>query len=365
MGKLRTLLAASALLWTCFDLSAQNPNFQYKFGDIEIAKPSIDEAAIGTFSLNAALDYLDKGAVAWARDQKCVSCHTTGTYMLIRPQLMEKAGKPSQELFEFFQSELKRQQARPREQLRFGSRSEEVIYLAAGLAQWDAHVAGKLSPTTEQALALMLDLQFPSGTWRVKDCWAPMESSPFHAATIAALAVATAPGWLGTPQTPELKRSVERLKEYLRSDQAQNDYDRVSLLWAASRMPDLLTSDQRQHLVDLVLRLQRPDGGWALRSFSPPEKWGSGIRVDRLSKEPDYEHPPSDGHMTGLAVLVLREAGLPKDDRRIQSGVEWLRANQRKSGRWWTRSLNTDNWQFITYSGTAYPLLALSLCDAL
>jgi hypothetical protein len=27
--------------------------------------------------------------------------------------------------------------------------------------------------------------------------------------------------------------------------------------------------------------------------------------------------------------------------------------------------LNRDGWQFITYSGTAYPLLALALCDAL
>jgi squalene-hopene/tetraprenyl-beta-curcumene cyclase len=46
-------------------------------------------------------------------------------------------------------------------------------------------------------------------------------------------------------------------------------------------------------------------------------------------------------------------------------GEAWLLRNQRQSGRWWTRSLNTDKWHFITYSGSAYPLLALSLCDAL
>jgi squalene-hopene/tetraprenyl-beta-curcumene cyclase len=50
---------------------------------------------------------------------------------------------------------------------------------------------------------------------------------------------------------------------------------------------------------------------------------------------------------------------------RIQKGISWLKSNQRASGRWWTRSLNTDSWHFITYSGTAFPLLALQLCDAL
>jgi squalene-hopene/tetraprenyl-beta-curcumene cyclase len=69
--------------------------------------------------------------------------------------------------------------------------------------------------------------------------------------------------------------------------------------------------------------------------------------------------------MTGLAIVALRKAGVPAGDPRIRRGVSWLLNNQRSSGRWWTRSLNRDGWQFITYSGTVYPLLALSLCDAL
>ena len=69
--------------------------------------------------------------------------------------------------------------------------------------------------------------------------------------------------------------------------------------------------------------------------------------------------------MTGLAIIVLREAGVPANDPRLQKGIGWLKSNQRASGRWWTRSLNTDAWHFITYSGTAFPLLALQMCDAL
>jgi hypothetical protein len=86
---------------------------------------------------------------------------------------------------------------------------------------------------------------------------------------------------------------------------------------------------------------------------------------------PNYElnqnskTPLSDGHMTGLAVLVLREAGVQVNDPRLQKGIQWLLTNQRESGRWWTRSLNTDKTHYITYSGTAYPLLALMKCGVL
>ena len=58
--------------------------------------------------------------------------------------------------------------------------------------------------------------------------------------------------------------------------------------------------------------------------------------------EPEFTDPPSDGQQTGLAIVALREAGVPALDTQIQRGLRWLESNQRESGRWWTRSLNTD-----------------------
>ena len=107
------------------------------------------------------------------------------------------------------------------------------------------------------------------------------------------------------------------------------------------------------------------DGGWSIRTFAAPDQWGSGNRAVKLRSESGFLKPASDGHMTGLAVLVLREAGVPAKDARLQKAVKWLLSNQRESGRWWTRSLNTDKYHYITYSGTAYPLLALMRCGAL
>ena len=118
-------------------------------------------------------------------------------------------------------------------------------------------------------------------------------------------------------------------------------------------------------LGDAALAHQRDDGGWSIRTFAAPESWGRGNRAAKLRAEPDFDTPASDGHMTGLAILALREAGVPADDEGIKRGIAWLQSNQRASGRWWTRSLNTDTWHFITYSGTTLPLLALHACNAL
>jgi squalene-hopene/tetraprenyl-beta-curcumene cyclase len=100
-----------------------------------------------------------------------------------------------------------------------------------------------------------------------------------------------------------------------------------------------------------------------MRTLAAPEEWGDGNRAEKLQSEPDFANPPSDGHMTGLAIVVLREAGVPAADERLRKGIAWLKSNQRASGRWWTRSLNTESWHFITYSGTAFPLLAMQMCE--
>jgi squalene-hopene/tetraprenyl-beta-curcumene cyclase len=227
-------------------------------------------------------------------------------------------------------------------------------------------VTKSLSPKTRQALELMFDIQEPNGAWKSPgSCWPPFESDSYQVATMAAMAVAAAPGWLANLGQGKLHDGVERLKNYLRHEPPPHDYGSVFLLWAASSIPDLLTTEQRQKLIDVIWNHQRPDGGWSIRTFAAPEAWGSGNRAEKLRAEPEFLSPLSDGHQTGLAITVLRAAGIPSQDPRIQQGIAWLKANQRASGRWWTRSLNTDEWHFVTYSGTCYALLALAACDSL
>ena len=55
--------------------------------------------------------------------------------------------------------------------------------------------------------------------------------------------------------------------------------------------------------------------GWSIRSFAQPEEWGRGNRAERLRAEVDFGDPASDGHQTGLAVVVLSSAGVPPTHR--------------------------------------------------
>jgi squalene-hopene/tetraprenyl-beta-curcumene cyclase len=244
------------------------------------------------------------------------------------------------------------------------------VYVAAGLAIWDAHGPHRLSPETAQALDMMFKLQRADGDWTISDDNnPPLESNRYQLATVAARAVGNAPEWLAQRRGTPVEAKVRLLEDYLRAEgkegKLQGDYDRVDLLWASTELPGLIDEARKQQLIQMILAHQKADGGWSIRNFARPEDWGKGNRAEKLRAELEFSDPPSDGHMTGLAIIALREAGVPASDARIKKGVTWLKTNQRSSGRWWTRSLNRDGWQFITYSGTVYPLLALSLCDAL
>ncbi len=335
--------------------------YQYHSGEISIPPASETEPFLLEFSPARAVAYMEEGATAWTRERKCLSCHTNATYMVTRPALTSSLGRPSEELRAFAIQQLTEFQSTDLEKLRSGIRPTQVAYLAQGMAEWDAHVTGKLSAETEDALDLMLQVQGESGDWGNTDAWPPFESSNYHSTTVAALAMATAPGWLAVRAKDE---AVEKVKNYLKGG-APHDYGRLLLLWVATRWPGLLDEDVKQKLIANVWRHQRKDGGWSIRTFSSPDKWGRGNRAEKLRAEDEFQNPPSDGHQTGLCLLVLRQAGVPAADPRLQRAVKWLLSHQRESGRWWTRSLNTDKFHFITYSGTCYPLLALDSCGLL
>ena len=340
--------------------------YQYHLGKVTYLRPTAAEARI-PFNLKLAVDYMEQGASAWTNDWKCVACHTNGSYMVVRPLLTPELGAPNEKLRAFFVGTLNEELATDPKDLKPEYDSTQAVYVAAGLAIWDAHVTHKLSPETSEALAMMFRLQRADGDWTISDDNnPPLESKRYQMATVAARAIGNAPGWLAGQRGGPLQAKIDLLENYLRAEKnTQGDYDRVDLLWSSMELPGLLEPARQQQLIAMIFAHQRTDGGWSIRTFAKPEEWAKGNRAEKLRAEPELANPPSDGHMTGLAIIALRKAGVPASDPRIQRGVDWLLANQRASGRWYTRSLNRDGWQFITYSGTAYPLLALGLCNAL
>ena len=279
---MKRTFSALLILVVASSADAKEPAKQYEFKDLVVSAATADEAKRDQVSVEKAVDYLEKGTLAWSKSKKCVSCHTNGSYMLIRPELTKRLGKPSAAMRQFFVEEVDRLTKVDKKRLLTSTFPTRVAYVAAGLASWDRHVSKSLSADTEKAIALMLSIQSEDGAWGNLDCWPPLESSRYHGATVAAMGMAMAPGWLQQKATEAQKKKFASLKSYLRTTAPANDYQRLLLLWTSNHVPDLLTSDEREELVAMVLKHQLPDGGWSLRTFSTPEKWGGGNRAKKL-----------------------------------------------------------------------------------
>ncbi|UCF37112.1 MAG: terpene cyclase/mutase family protein [Acidobacteriota bacterium] len=339
--------------------------YQLDLGEIRIPGAHRWERRLPEVSVDAAVNYLELGNQVWKQKYKCVGCHTTGTYLLVRPMLTS-LGPPPSETREFVLSTFRPHfsEETPRV-LMTGHRSAQVVYAAAGLSSWDRYVTGKVDPETDQMLRLMFRVQSQAGDWNVPACWPPLQSNSYQLATVGALAVALAPGWEESIEDQTIRAGVQRLRTLLRTSDPPHDYARVWLLWAGSRLEGLIDRPAVEELVDMIWDKQRSDGGWSLRSFAGRDQWGDGSRVEKLAAEREFYFPESDGHMTGLALIALRAAGVSPVDPRILRAVNWLERNQRASGRWWTASLNTEQYHLITYSATCFALLSLWECNVL
>jgi squalene-hopene/tetraprenyl-beta-curcumene cyclase len=154
-------------------------------------------------------------------------------------------------------------------------------------------------------------------------------------------------------ETPTAKVGLDRIREYFKSNPPANLHHRAMKLLASLHVDGIMTEAERQQVVEDLLALQKPDGGWGVVTM------GNWERSD--GKSQDFES--SDGYGTGFAVYVLRQAGVSAEEPPIQKGIAWLKSHQRASGRWFTRSMWKDSKHYITHAGTAYAILALASCD--
>ena len=306
----------------------------------------LDEPVAKEFSLERAVHFLDSAALTWQKDRQCFTCHTNYAYLYARPAV--SAAGPAHAEVRKFAEELVTTRWVDK-----GPRWDaEVVATAAALAFNDAATTGKLHVQTRQALDRMWTLQRDDGGWNWLKCgWPPMESDDHYGATLAAIAAGVAPE--GYAKTDAARQGLEKLRQYLKKNPSPTLHHQAMTLWAATLVDGLLTDAEKQATADKLWSLQKPDGGWALATL------GDWQRADKGTQ--DTEH--SDGYGTGFVVFVLRRAGTPASDARVQKAVAWLKANQRESGRWITRSLNKDNHHFISHAGTAFAVMALKACD--
>jgi squalene-hopene/tetraprenyl-beta-curcumene cyclase len=350
------------------------PAFQYQSAGISVPAAHADEPRVEAFgpdSVRAARKYLEDGALAWVREKSCVNCHTTGPYLSERPALSRLLGAPNPEVLADFVESIPEGPAKEGEKNghRYVQGSWTAIWCALGLAEWDRHVTGTVSPDTDEALRQMMSRQSPDGSFvSYGEVEIPHITTDFELSLQAARALAAAPEWVAALEPGETRDRIAKLKEWLRAAPPKNDFDRVLRLQLGHYFPDLVTAAEKESALALLASKQHADGGWSTRDFSAVEDWHfemSETVLKLIASLPDAADPESDAYMTAFAVVLMRQAGVPASDARIRQALAWLKREQRVSGRWWMHSLYRGNYHYITYIATAQALKALALCDEL
>jgi len=302
-----------------------------------------DEGFIEEFSFSAAVRFMDSAALTWQKQRKCFACHSNYAFLLARPAVTHKVP-----VHKTIRLALEYLAEHPR---RTSYWVTEAVMVASVLAQNDATTTGKLHPSTRKALDRIWTAQREDGGWTwLDDNEPPSEIDDHYGVTMAAIGVAVAPD--NYSQTPAAKKGLEKICKYFRNNPPANMHHRAMKMMVSLHVNGVMTKAERQEVIKDLFALQKYDGGWGLATL------GNWKRSD--GKEQDYES--SDGYGTGFAIYILRLAGVPAEDPRIQKGIAWLKTHQRASGRWFTRSMKQESKHYITHSGTAYAILALAAC---
>ncbi len=308
-----------------------------------------DEPLCDTFSPELAAHFLDSAAVDWQKSRKCIACHTGFLYLMARPSL--GTANPAYQTVRQYAQDLVEKRW-PEKGPRWDA---EVVMTASVLAYGDAIAGDSLHPTTRKALDRMWTVQRADGGFDWLNCgWPPYESDDDFGAAMVALGTLVAPD--DYAETSTAGEGLQRLRDYLVANPPPTLHHRGWIMWADSYRPGtLITEAERADVIEELLALEQPTAGWALPTL------GDWQRVDG---EPQ-DVSTSDGYGTGWAIFMLRRGGIPTNHAAIRRGVDWLKRNQRQSGRWWTRSLHKDNHHFISHAGTAWAIMALDASDGL
>ncbi len=327
-------------------------------------------------------------AAARSHGTFCVSCHTALPYALARAALRSalKEPAPSPNERKLLDNVTKRVRLWKEVQPFYGegdgleniqSRGTESILNALILATFDAQ-NGRLSNDARAAFDNMWALQLTAGDERGAWPWLNFDNEPweardsqFYGASLAAIAVGTAPGEYRA--TPGIQNNLKSLFGYLsRQRTKQSLINQVVLVWASTKMPQLIAPEQRQSMINNVLSKQRDDGGWSLSSLAWTWRGTSPTSLLKLwtRSEDTPLQTKSDGYATGLIAYTLEQARLPRTDAHLERGLAWLVRNQDSGDGHWPgyslnhkRSASSDTGRFMSDAATAYAVLALSGTD--
>jgi squalene-hopene/tetraprenyl-beta-curcumene cyclase len=171
---------------------------------------------------------------------------------------------------------------------------------------------------------------------------------------LAALATGLAPA--GYQSRPEIQQNIAAMTAYLREGQkTQPLHNRVFLLWASSKLRDLLPEAEKQAILDELWHKQEADGGWTIASLGAWKK-----------RDEAPIAAGSNGYATALVAFTTGQAGVQPSQSGLSKALAWLRAHQDpQRGYWAAESMNhkhdlgTMPEKFMSDAATGYAIAAL------
>jgi squalene-hopene/tetraprenyl-beta-curcumene cyclase len=338
----------------------------------------IAPAFCGGWNARLATQYLDsrqKEWVAWPvalhSGVACVSCHTGLPYLLSRPALRqtlrEKTGPTLYEgvLVASMRATVIRTDANDL----FGGLKglivnqvygAQVVLSSLVLAMDDAP-RGKLSAEGEKAFERLWSLQLKTGPDKGAWLWSDFDLDPwetkdaaFYGAALAALATGLAPA--DYQARPDIQQNIAALAAYLRQGQkTQPLHNRLFLLWASSKLRDLLPDADRQAILNELWRKQEVDGGWTMASLG---QWKQRAAAPTAVG--------SNSYATALVTYTAEQTGVRQPQPGLTKALAWLRSHQDPQGGYWAaQSMNHKHEtgsvpeKFMTDAATGYAVAAL------
>lgn len=339
--------AAIVSLLTQF-LSAQSKEIVYQ-------PNRANEAITKDFSADRAISFIEDSVSRWQANRKCITCHTNGLHLIAASQ-----ATPSSKVFlenqRFAREYVTDYVSGKKTPTRQHGAIEGLVATSSFLAISEMTTGKKLHPMTAAALDHVWRKQSPSGAWDnwLKCNWGPFEVDDHYGVTLATIALSMTP-----PEYQKTKGALGakvKLTQFLRKNPPASLHQKGMLLWASKYDSKLVSPRQINGWIKELKSLQQKDGGWALIQLGNQD-WK---RTDGKA-----HHRMSDGYATAFSIFVLRQSGVETSDPVIQSGLRWLKSNQRESGRWFTHSPRRDGKNYITQAATNMALLALATCDEL
>jgi squalene-hopene/tetraprenyl-beta-curcumene cyclase len=312
----------------------------------------------------AAARYLDGRQKEWfewkpalSADGPCVSCHTGMTYLLARPALRQALKEKEPTIYE--KGLLDRLRANVGAKPAGPLQSVEAIFAALFLTGEDA--SKTMSTHRQKAFDQLWTLQSPDGktqgVWRWYaanlDPWENPESV-YYGASLGALALGSTPA--AYRNDAATRERAAALTKYLASPPTPARlHDRLTMLWASSSLPPLLSDEARRSLVAEVFQKQSADGGWTLESLGP---W--------MTHENAPVHQGSDAYATAYAAFALHKGGVSSSDARMKKAIAWLQSKQDPTtGAWPAVSMNKQRppdsmeGRFMQDAATAFASIVL------